>query len=315
MASPRLRVGVLDVESGHLHGTWLQEQLASRWPELRVALKALGARPRRSGRSARGNHAIPVREFYSQPIYQALLAEKIDAGLHRMKDLPAPLPEGVTVAAICERRTPLDVLVTSDEAILDELEAGARIGVSSLRRQAQLSRYRPDLEIEFIVGSLNERLQMVHSGKLRGVVVAAAGIEWRGWQHLVSEVFTSTVCIPAVGQAALGILVRGADEKTAGHFQFLNHVLSRREVDCERAFYESLGAWEGSPVGGLARVKGDILKIEGCVCALDGSQIIRNWSEGFPDDPIRTGERLAAKLLDLGAGEILKAARSGMGLE
>ncbi|MBD3236788.1 MAG: hypothetical protein GF330_08800, partial [Candidatus Eisenbacteria bacterium] len=181
MAARRLRVGVLDVESGHLHGTWLEEQFSSKWPDLTVAIKALGARPRRSGRSAKGNHTIPVREFYSEPIYQALVGKKIDAGLHRMKDLPAPLPEGVEIAAICERRTPLDVLVTSDEAILDELEEGARIGVSSLRRQAQLTRYRPDLEVEFIVGSLNERLQMVHSGKLRGVVVAAAGIEWRGW--------------------------------------------------------------------------------------------------------------------------------------
>ncbi|MBD3236812.1 MAG: hydroxymethylbilane synthase, partial [Candidatus Eisenbacteria bacterium] len=180
---------------------------------------------------------------------------------------------------------------------------------------AQLTRYRPDLEVEFIVGSLNERLQMVHSGKLRGVVVAAAGIEWRGWQHLVSEVFTSAVCIPAVGQAALGVLVREGDEERAETFSFLNHTLSRREVDCERSFYESLGAWEGAPVGGLARVKGDILRIEGCVCALDGSQIIRSWAEGFPDDPLRTGERLGAKLLDLGARELLAEARSGMGLE
>ena len=91
----------------------------------------------------------------------------------------------------------------------------------------------------------------------------------------------------------------------AERLRFLNHTLSRREVDAERSFHRALGAWEGAPVGGLARVKGDILKIEGCVCSLDGSQILRAKAEGFPDDPIRTGERLAKQLLEKGAGEIL----------
>lgn len=315
MTARRLSVGVLDVESGHLHGTWLEERLAARRSPVTLALRPMGAKPRRAGRAAQRGYAVPIREFYSEPIYTALVNSQIDAGLHRMKDLPAPLPDDVELVAVTERKTPLDVLVTGDGGILDELEAGAALGVSSLRRAAQLSRYRGDLSIEFAIGPLSERLQMVESGKLRGVVVAAAGIEWRGWQHLVSEVFTTQVCIPAVGQAALGILVRKGDEATAEIFRFLNHRLSRREIECERAFYEAVGAWEGSPVGGLAQVRGDILRIEGCVCAMDGSDIARGWAEGFPDDPLRTGERLAAKLLKDGAGDLLKAARSGLGLE
>ena len=314
MAGRRLRVGVLDVESGHLHGTWLQEQLATKWPDLTVALKPMGARARRSGRSSRGTQ-IPIREFYSEPIYQAVSRGRLDVGLHRMKDLPAPLPDDVELVAVTERLTPLDVLVTGDGAILDELEEKARVGVSSLRRQAQLARYRRDLEIEFIVGSLADRLRMVDVGQLRGVVVAAAGIEWRGWQHRVSEVFTSHVCVPAVGQAALGLLVRKESTEIAEKLKFLNHLLSRREIEAERSFFEAVGAWEGAPVGGLARVKGDILRIEGCVCALDGKKIIRGWAEGFPDDPLRTGERLAATLLDKGAGEILASFASELGVD
>jgi hydroxymethylbilane synthase len=310
MGKRRMRAGVLDVESGHLHGTWLQEQVAAKWPDLEVALRPVGPRPRRSRQSAQGV-AVPVREFFSEPIYEALIAKRVDVGVHRMKDLPSTLPGGVQVAAISKRLTPLDVLVTADDAILDELEEGSLIGVSSLRRQAQLLRYRPDLEVEFVVGTLSERLQLVDSGRLRGIVIAAAGVEWRGWQERVTEVFTCQVCIPAVGQGALGLLVREDDSETAEKLRFLNHTLSHREVDAERSFHRALGALEGAPVGALARVKGDILKIEGCVCSLDGEQIIRGVAEGFPDDPIRTGQRLAQDLLERGAGDILEAEANG----
>jgi hydroxymethylbilane synthase len=315
MPGRRLRVGVLDVESSLLHGTWLQERLNARWPELDVALRTLGARPRRAGRTGRGGtrDQIPVREFYSEPVYQALLRDDVDVGVHRMKDLPFPLPEGTDLIAVTERKTPLDVLVTADGAILDDLPEGARLGVSSLRREAQLARYRPDLELEFVVGSLSERIQLVDTGKLNGVVVAAAGIEWRGWQHRVSEVFTANVCLPAIAQGSLGLLVRCDDAKNADKVRFLNDALSRGEIEAERALFGAIGAWEGAPIGGLARVRGDILKIEGCVCSLDGRQILRDWAEGFPDDPLRTGERLAKKLLDLGAAELLDQSRRQIG--
>ncbi len=304
MACERLRVGIPDIESGHLHGTWLQEQIESRRPELKVALRAVGVRPRGSRTSASGKQ-IPIREFHAEPVYRALMDKKVDVGVHRMKDIPHDIPPGVELAAVTARKTPLDVLVTSDGTILDDLEEGARLGVSSLRRQAQLARYRPDLEIEFVVGSLSERLQLVDSGRLRGIVVAAAGIEWRGWQERVAEVLTTNLCIPAVGQAALGVLVRQDEEEIAAELHFLNHVLSNREVTAERAFHKAIGAWEGAPVGALARVRGDILKIEGCVISMDGKQILRGLAEGFPDDPVRTGDRLARQLLDRGAAGIL----------
>ncbi len=303
MAQERLRVGVLDVESGHLHGTWLQEQLCEKWPDMKVVLRALGAKPRQK-RTSKNGVDIPIRAFYSEPIYEALNAGKVDVGVHRMKDLPATLPDDVHLVAVCERKTPLDVLISRDDSIIDELPSGARIGVSSLRRQAQLRRYRPDLDLEFVVGTLSERLHMVDSGVLYGIVVAASGIEWRGWQERVAEVFTAQVCTPAVGQAALGLLVRDEDSEVAEKLRFLNHTLSRSEVEAERAFHHAVGAWEGAPVGALARVKGDILKMEGCVCSLDGKLVIRGRAEGFPDDPVRTGERLAQTLLEQGAAAI-----------
>ena len=313
MGKRRIRVGILDVESGHLHGEWLAGRLNGRPDGITCELRAFDPRPMRAGRTS-GGREIPIREFFSEPIYDALMAAEIDAGLHRMKDLPAPLPAGVQIAAVTERKTPLDVLVTADGSILDELPEGARIGVSSRRREAQLARYRPDLDLSFVVGSLPERLKLLEEGRFDGLVVAAAGIEWRGWQDRVAEVFTASVCLPAVGQASLGLLVRESDEETAADLRFLNDSLSRTEIEAERAYYEGLGAWEGSPVGGLARVKGDIVRIDGCVCSLDGREILRDWAEGFPDDPLRTGERLARKLLEQGAREMLRRARVEAGL-
>jgi hydroxymethylbilane synthase len=312
--SRRLRVGVLDIESGNLHGVWLQERLKSHASDLDISLSAVEPAPRRSGRSARGER-IPIRAFYSEPIYQALAAGEIDAGVHRMKDLPVPLPGGVRIAAVTERKTPLDVLVTSDGAILDDLEEGTRLGVSSLRREAQLARYRSDLELKFIVGSLSERIAMVETGKVRGVVVAAAGIEWRGWQDRVAEVFTVQICLPAPAQGALGLLVRADDADTLGRLRFLNHTISHQEVEAERAFVETLGAWDGAPVAALAQVKGDILRVEGCVASLGGGELLRDWTEGFPEDAHRTGERLARKLLDQGAKDLLERSRTAAQLE
>jgi len=313
MGKRRIRVGILDIDSGRLHGEWLEKRLNGRRSGVACELRPFEPRPLRAGRTSRGRE-IPIREFFSEPICEALLAGEIEAGLHRMKDLPAPLPAGVRLAAITERKTPLDVLVTADGSILDELPEGARIGVSSRRREAQLARYRPDLDLRFVVGSLPERLKLLEEGRFDGLVVAAAGIEWRGWQDRVAEVFTAGVCLPAVGQASLGLLVREDDEQTAADLHFLNDPLSRIEIEAERAYYTELGAWEGSPVGGLARVKGDILRIDGCVCSLDGRELLRDWAEGFPDDPLRTGERLARKLLGQGAGELLSRARVEAGL-
>ncbi|MFH1143843.1 MAG: hydroxymethylbilane synthase [Candidatus Eisenbacteria bacterium] len=314
MGKRQIRVGVLDVESGRLHGDWLCEQLHGRQPGLEVEIKTFGSRPLRKGRSGRGRE-IPIREFFSEPIYRAHLEGEIDIGVHRMKDLPAPLPERIRIVAITERKTPLDVLVTADGAILDELAEGARIGVSSRRREAQLARYRPDLRLEFVVGSLSERLSMVETGRIAGIVVAAAGLEWRGWQERAAEVFTAHVCLPAVGQGALGIsMLEDADGDLADLLHFLDDPLARTEVEAERSFYVALGAWEGSPVGGLARVRGDIQRLDGCVCSLDGKDILRDWAEGFPDDPLHTGERLAKKLLGQGAGEMLSRARAEAGL-
>jgi len=312
--SRRLRVGVLDVESGNLHGAWLQERLKAHAPGLDVDLSAVGPAPRRSGRSARGER-IPLRAFYSEPIYRALADSQIEVGVHRMKDLPAPLPEGVRIAAVTQRKTPLDVLVTNDGAILDDLEEQTRLGVSSLRREAQLARYRSDLDLKFIVGTLSERIAMVEAGKLRGVVVAAAGIEWRGWQDRVAEVFTVQICLPAPAQGALGLLVRADDADTLARLRFLNHTISHQEVEAERAFLEALNAWDGSPVAALAQVKGDILRLEGCVCSLGGGEILRDWAEGFPEDAHRTGERLAHKLLDQGATKLLEQSRAAAQLE
>src|SRR5207237_9289253 len=131
--------------------------------------------------------------------------------VHSLKDAPTTLAEGGAIVAIGHRATPFDVLLTIDGGILDELPDGARIGTSSLRRRAQLLLYRPDLEIVDIRGNVETRWKKLEAGQVDGLVLAAAGLERMGWQERVSEIFTSEVMVPAVGQGLLAIAARADD--------------------------------------------------------------------------------------------------------
>jgi hydroxymethylbilane synthase len=308
MGARTLRIGVLEGKLGDIQGETILKSLKRRSKKVNWESCSRGVKEPRRGRGARSGE-VPVREFYSEPLHDALLAKEIDVAVHRMKDLPVPLPEDVGLAAVLERKTPLDVFVARENEILEDLPEGSLIGVSSLRRRAQLLRYEPDLEVIYVLGDVETRLGLLDRGDIDGLVLAAAGMEWLSLQDKVSEVFTIEVCVPAAGQGALGLVVRKEDRDAHESVRGLGDSLSEKEILAERAFLRTLGAWPGAPVGALARIKGDILSLEAVITSPDGSHLIRQGVEGSPDDPEWVGDHLGRQMLKELGQELLEMAR------
>lgn len=249
-----------------------------------------------------GGSGLFVRE-----IERALLQGEVDLAIHCVKDLPVAMTEGLTLGAITKRLTPFDVLISREGKILDDLPSGAVIGTGSPRRTAQLLSYRPDLVITDIRGNLDTRIRKLRRGKYDAIVVAAAGVERLGLQDIVSEIFTTELCLPAPGQGALGIQVRSGDKDAAKAARRLDDPESRRQIRAERSFLKRIGAGCDIPAGALCTNEGETVTLEGMIASPDGVDMFRDIEEGSPGEETKLGVRLAERLIDSGAGLILES--------
>jgi hydroxymethylbilane synthase len=222
--------------------------------------------------------------------------------VHSLKDLPTVLPEGLAVAAIPERETPLDALVG---ATLDTLAPQARVGTSSLRRAAQLKRLRPDLRIESVRGNLDTRLRKLDEGQFDAIMLAGAGLRRLGWADRISQLLPPDVMCPAVGQGALAIETRSDSGPAAEICARLDHAPTRAAVVAERAVLASLGGGCQVPIGAYAVVNGAHLQLRSVVIDPDGAAIISDQCEGLVEDAQALGSAAAARLLEGGAKAIL----------
>lgn len=263
-----------------------------------------------------GGKALFVKE-----IEEALLAGRVDLAVHSMKDVPTDLPAGLTIAAVPPREDPADVLISRAGRRLADLPRGARVGTSSLRRQAQLLRHRPDLVIVGLRGNLDTRIRKLDSEGLDAIVVAAAGVRRLGLDRLVTEMLSPDVVLPAVGQGALGIEVqepqrgRGAegqgrsescDTRAAELVRALDHADTHTAVRAERAMLRRLGGGCQVPIAGLASVEGTTLFLCGLLASTDGATVIRGEARGTTADPDAVGCDLAEDLLARGGRVILQ---------
>ena len=221
-----------------------------------------------------------------------------------MKDVPTGLPAGLTIAAIPEREEPRDALIGCS---LAELKDGTRIGTSSLRRQAQLLAYRPQLNIEMLRGNVDTRLRKLDEGQYDAIVLAAAGLRRLGWQDRIRELIPVEIMCPAVGQGALAIETR--DDGGAAHelVRKLDHADTRIAVTAERAMLEKLGGGCQVPIGGYAFLEKGVIQMRAIVASPDGKRVVRAELSGV--DPVRTGASLGRNLLEKGAEEILKPSK------
>ncbi|MFQ5656886.1 MAG: hydroxymethylbilane synthase [Candidatus Methylomirabilales bacterium] len=244
--------------------------------------------------------------LFIKEIEEALRAGHVDAAVHSMKDVPTEMAPGLEIAAILERQDPSDALISRRGKKLALLRRRARIGTSSLRRQAQLLSYRPDLRIVPLRGNLDTRLRKLTVDDLDAIVVATAGIYRLGRQEEITEVLPFEVSVPAIGQGALGVEVRADDQQTRELVTPLDHRSSSLMVAAERAFLGRLGGGCQVPIAAHARLEGEQLHLTGLVIFPDGSRMVRGERSGSADDVEAIGVALAENLLRQGADRILQ---------
>lgn len=228
-----------------------------------------------------------------------------DLAVHSMKDVPAELPAGFCLAATMKRANPYDALVAAAGTTIQSLPRNARIGSSSLRRQAQLKMMRSDLNIEPLRGNVNTRLKKLEQGDYDAIILAAAGLERLDLQHHISHQFTVDEMLPAAAQGVLGIECHEDKHELRSLLGRLNDTETVHTTQAERAIARILQASCQSPVAAFATINGKALSLTALVAHPDGSQSIRETIEGHAEDAEQLGEALAAQLLASGARELL----------
>jgi hydroxymethylbilane synthase len=242
-------------------------------------------------------------------LMSVLLDRECDVLVLDAAALPTKMPTGLTIGALTRRITPYDALISNDDCILDELRENATLVTSSMRREAQLRYYRPDLKIVRMQGSIDAVLQKVKSAKVDCAVVAAADVERLSKQEFVAELLTNSVCVPAAGQGALAVLIRSSEDQFKDTVQSINDPATHSMLRAEWSFLEHLEVDPAAPVAVLASIEGKALELEAMVAFPDGSEKIQCMVKGTIGNEEDLGRTLAVELLESGGREVIEEFR------
>ncbi|UXH44216.1 hydroxymethylbilane synthase [Rossellomorea vietnamensis] len=243
--------------------------------------------------------------LFVKEIEQSMLDKEIDMAVHSMKDMPAVLPEGLTIGSIPVREDHRDVFISKNHVSLKDLPGGAIVGTSSLRRGAQILSVRPDLEIKWIRGNIDTRLSKLQNEDYDAIILAAAGLSRMGWtSDVVTEFLDPDLCLPAVGQGALSIECRNDDDEVLELLKKFACEETTSTVTAERAFLHKMEGGCQVPIAGFAELKdnGDVA-LTGLVASPDGQTIYKEYMTG--QDPKEVGEKVAESLTKQGAKALI----------
>lgn len=300
-------VGTRESRLAMWQANWVVDRLRELCPEYNYRI--MGIRTRGDNILDVALAKIGDKGLFTKELELAMLRGEIDLAVHSMKDLPTELPEGLVIGAVCRREYPGDVLISRENKKLEDLPAGALIGTSSLRRCAQLLRYRGDLKMVNLRGNVNTRLRKLEEEKLDATVLAYAGVHRMGWDGRITQRIPFEICLPAVGQGSVGVEVRADDDEVRSLVSKIDHFESRVAITAERALLKRLEGGCQIPIGALGIVENGRLLLEGVVASLDGRELVRSSLAGNLEDAAETGLKLAENLVRLGAGEILRKMR------
>ena len=247
---------------------------------------------------------VGTKGMFTKEIEEALAAGEVDLAVHSLKDLPTELTEGFEIAAITTREHPNDVFLSVKYESIQDLPQGARVGTSSLRRQAQLMAIRPDFDIHPLRGNVDTRIRKLEEGQYDAIILAAAGLNRLGKTEFVRQVIPTEVMCPAAGQGALGIEIRLGDTRMRELLSFLDDSNARATTQAERALLNQLGGGCQVPIGAHAIVTNGQIHLNGIVAKPDGTLILREQQAG--SDPVALGETVGKTLLERGGQQILE---------
>jgi hydroxymethylbilane synthase len=283
-----------------------------------VIIKTVGDRLQDAPLSEAGGKRLFVKD-----LEEALLDGRIDLAVHSAKDLPSSLPAGLAIAAALAREDPRDAIVLPAGRTAADLagvfqalrESGAaRIGTSSVRREAQLAVQIPGASFQPVRGNVDTRLRKLDAGSFDALVLACAGLRRLGLEERITAALPVDRCIPAPGQGIVVVETRAGDRAVIGAVEKIHDDAAGAALAAERAIVEALGGDCRLPLGALARLNGGGLEMDAIVCALDGSSAIRRHTRGPLAQPAAVGRRLADELLNAGAADLLDAVRRSIAL-
>jgi hydroxymethylbilane synthase len=254
------------------------------------------------------NETTSRKEMFTKEIEESLIKREIDIAVHSVKDLTTDISTGLMIGAVTKRLDPRDAMITRSNYKFSQIPARAKVGTSSPRRKAQLLAARADLEILELHGNVDTRIRKMRNGEFDVIVLASAGLARLGLESHVSEMISTDVMLPAVGQGALAIQCREDDEEIRDLMAQVEHRPTREAVQAERAFAKKLGADCHTPVAAYARHESTRFVIEGMVAAPNGRILVRSRLISQSEKPESVGEELASRLLAQGAETIMEAA-------
>jgi hydroxymethylbilane synthase len=266
-----------------------------------VIIKTSGDKMQAAPLTQIGGKGIFIKE-----LEEALLDESVDLAVHSVKDIPTETPSRLSFPAVCRRDDVRDCLVSNQGTVLANLKQGARVGTSSLRRQAQLRHYRQDLDIRDLRGNVDTRLRKVESGEYDAIVLSKAGLDRLGWSQKISEALSPEISLPAVGQGAIAIESRVKDTEAAEILGKLDDLETRTAIIAERALLSELQGGCQVPLGAWARMERGELAMDAVVCSVDGAQYVRERLTGSAEQAAELGQKMAHLLAEGGARNILE---------
>ncbi len=246
---------------------------------------------------------VGSKGMFIKEIEEALAENRIDLAVHSLKDLPTELSDQFTIAAVPAREDPRDAFCSVRFSSIEDLPQGARVGTSSLRREAQLKALRPDLKVLPLRGNVDTRLRKLESGEYEAIILALAGLRRLGKTEFVRQVLPVEIMCPAAGQGALAIETHAGDREVIDALGFLNHAATRMETDCERALLQAMGGGCQVPIGANARLQGSELHLQAVIASPDGRSVLRESITA--SNAFSLGELTAEKLLRRGGAAIL----------
>lgn len=250
---------------------------------------------------------IGGKSLFVKSLQNALLHHDADIAVHSIKDMSVQETNGLTLAAICERADPRDAFLSNDYADLLSLPQNAVVGTASPRRESLMKSLRPDISITLLRGNVDTRLAKLQNKEYDAIVLAAAGLHRLQLTHHIRSYFAEDFFTPAIGQGAIGIECREADQALQTLLQSLNHADTARCVTTERAVNKILGGDCHTPIGAHAIIHDGVMQLNAMIASLDGKQIYRAHATAALNDAseIALGTRVAQDLLAQGAKDLL----------